>query len=60
MRKVRTKRAVAAVLALMLMMGLMSGCGKQTNGGDSGSASSGYVYVPSYTKLDDCLGLTKT
>ena len=53
MRKVRTKRAVAAVLALMLMMGLMSGCGKQTNGGDSGSASSGYVYVPSYTKLDE-------
>ena len=55
MRIERTKRALAAFLAVMLMAGVLSGCGKkQEQGGQSGDLSD-FVYVPSYATIDEAV-----
>lgn len=50
MRNERTKRVLAALLAVMLLAGVLSGCGKK--GEEEGVALSEFVYVPTYTPID--------
>lgn len=55
MRNEKTKRVLAAFLAVMLMAGVLSGCGKKAEGEQEGQSGelSDFVYVPSYATIDE-------
>ena len=52
MRNQRTKRALTAILAVMMLVGVLSGCGKKNENG-TGTELSEFVYVPNYATIDE-------